>query len=515
MNRPRLRAALAASTLLLAGFCGGCVGGADDVAGATTAALALQPLDVFGTRFLVNGSTSPPVLTTMGTVTLAVVDAAVTSADFYDGLELLGSVSASQPSLDLFIDDQANGTHSYSAQVHSGASAARSASVALTVAIGGGGLDSSYANFDDGLGGNGVTFPGPLLAVVTRRNGSVVLGGQTVVNGHRSATFVDTNLHPTHGHDSLARESGWSAVAADPRTGARVLAGYAVNGGQRDLVVTADAGFGPNGPLGDAFHVEYDAARMNDEAFGVAVSAHDSSIVVVGYETRPAQGRAGWITKYSATGTILWTQRLVTDGRAPAPDAVVNAVAIDANDDSIVVAGARVARVEAGVPGGFLRLAWMDVPFVDKYAADGTLLWSKLDAPLGITRGEAKSVSVVPNGDIVWSGCELNGTDPWCVIEKLSAAGASRWRYGDYGRQSILTTVDPLGSVYFQDVYVPDPRAVPPPYNTFKLSSDGKYVWQAFVTPSHAMTFNPVSEFLVLVCNDAATQLGLLDYVTP
>jgi hypothetical protein len=524
MNRPYLRVALAASTLILAGLGGGCVAGAgaDDVsegpaapvdnrrpAASEVPAVRFEPMDVFGTRFLVNGSTSPSAMTRMGTVTLAIVDAAVTSADFYDGGGIIGSVTAGQPTLSFHVDERQNGAHSYTALVRLGSQVAASVSVPLSIAIAGGSTGALEALFD------GATFPGPIDAMTSRPDGSLVIAGQTTVNGRLSASFIDVGQQ-VHMNDAVVRESGWSAVALDPRTGLRALAGYAVNDRQRDAIVTVDAGFraGYFGPR-NAFHIEYDAAHLNDEALGIAVGSHDSSVVVVGYETRPGEGRIGWITKYDAVGNTLWTQRLVTDAKAPSLDAVVNAVAIDPGDDSVVVAGARVEHVLSGVSGGFLHLSWLEVPFVEKYAADGTLRWSKLDVPPGISHGEARSVALTANGDIVWSGCGLYGTSQSCTVEELSSAGTSRWRVNQGERGSILTAVDPFGAVYALVTFAVGPNAVPPPWNGFKLSPDGAFEWSAGEPTGSLLMFEPVGQRLLVAGDDPSRSGGYVYDLVP
>jgi hypothetical protein len=435
--------------------------------------------DPFGSRFEVNGSTTPSAVTATSYVTLAIVGGnGVTGAELFDNGAFIGEVTAPGQVFELLVDESSNGNHAYSATVFAGTTTAPSTSIELTIAIHGGAQVGSYTTF----GGLGLT-QGQFNAVTTRAaDDSIVAVGQILHGGYNAALLVDFN--PANSGLDLkqdSRESAWTAVAVDPRTGYRALAGWANNGGQRDLVVSMQGPSLLSGlPTSEKFHVEYNAANLDDEANAIAVSARDGSVVVAGFETRPGEGRNGWITKYDAGGTSLWTQIIADSNNG---DDAVTSLALNPFDDSIIIGGYQQARVTI-LSGGRRKGGWGQVGFVSKYTAYGVLVWSWTDKePIFDGDGMIQSVALSTGsaGDIAFAG-QMSSPN----AGKLNSAGELQWRVTPAAPMPVLgVSIDPIGAVYINESVGPTPAGPPgvitlyPPQRWEKYSSAGALLVQA------------------------------------
>lgn len=231
-------------------------------------------------------------------------------------------------------------------------------------------------------------------------------------------------------------------------------------------------------------------ANLDDRAFGVAVDRSDGSFVVVGYTDRSdvSESHNVLVRKYDASGNLLWTQTydaggLMQQGRAVAIDGSNNvvvaglqvtltggldallikydangtqqwvrtfggggddqgyAVAVDTNDNSIVMAGR------------YNLSDW----FVAKYDSAGTLQWSQsynhlggFDIPSAVTISPASTIFVAGDDENFPFGVNYD-----LIVKRYDAAGTElspvpfiRFNAANDGESARAVALDPSGNVY-------------------------------------------------------------------
>ncbi|MCA9579009.1 MAG: hypothetical protein H6726_03410 [Sandaracinaceae bacterium] len=190
----------------------------------------------------------------------------------------------------------------------------------------------------------------------------------------------------------------------------------------------------------DAFVRKYDVSGTElwtrqfgtangDFAYSVSVGT-DGSVLVAGLtqgtlpgQTGPGIGASfgdGFVRKYDAAGTELWTRQFGT------PDGdVIESVSVGA-DGSVLVAGGT-----SGILSGQAGLGAFDA-FVRKYDAAGTELWTR---QFGTANGDsAESVSVGADGSVLVAGSTFGtftgqtSAGSWdAFVRKYDAAGTELW----------------------------------------------------------------------------------------
>ncbi|MDB4967903.1 MAG: hypothetical protein JWN44_3592 [Myxococcales bacterium] len=454
--------------ILVAVLIAGCTGSPDADVASTSDPVRL--VDPRAGTLLVNSSTAPSAITAPGYLTLSLSSPAsnATQARFFcDGQPLSAALFQAPFWIGVPVDEAENGTHRYSASVVVGGATVASNDVWLTVSITGGveTITSTFAS---------KPIAGSIAAVTTTSVGDLVAVG-TGAPGSNTNPPTSMALFWARGFDGVStfldadtkRSSTWSAVASGLGNDVIVRAGSALVGGQRDAVISGLSRRTGAVNFDDKFHVEYDAAREDDEALGVAAS-NDATFVVVGYETRGGV-RSGWATKYDTNGATRWTQRF--QSTASEPWAIARAVAVG-TDRSVYVAGQMETMISFGTHYG--TLVPVRVPFLAKLAADGTLLSTRLDYSFF---GEYESVSVANDGHVVVSGSAENNV---AVVTALEANGAERWStrlQNAYGQ--VRSSLDNRGAVYVHISAGPNAaNTIGPPSTIAKLASDGRILWQ-------------------------------------
>ncbi|NCW86239.1 MAG: hypothetical protein EBV69_09165, partial [Oxalobacteraceae bacterium] len=185
----------------------------------------------------------------------------------------------------------------------------------------------------------------------------------------------------------------------------------------------------------DAYLLKYDpngnllwTARQGtnkiDRGFSVAADNTGAAYLVGQTESRFDGQRNlgnfdGFITKYSAEGSKLWTRMLGTAGIDAIKDVVTDAAGY------VYVTGS-----VSGTLAGQTRIGGADA-FVAKYANDGTVVWTKLFGTK--TTDYAESIALGSDGSIYVAGQTLgsmNGASSGnydVFLTKFSAAGEPLW----------------------------------------------------------------------------------------
>jgi flagellin-like hook-associated protein FlgL len=108
-----------------------------------------------------------------------------------------------------------------------------------------------------------------------------------------------------------------------------------------------------------------------------------------------------FLTKYSADGSVLWTQLLTSVNFD-----VGNSITVG-TDGSVFLAGITAGNLNGQINGGGGGGSGIGDGFVTKYSADGTKLWTKLT---GTSAWEASNaIKVGTDGSIFVAGSESNG----------------------------------------------------------------------------------------------------------
>jgi hypothetical protein len=187
----------------------------------------------------------------------------------------------------------------------------------------------------------------------------------------------------------------------------------------------------------DGFVVKYDAAGTRlwtrlvgtaayDEARSVATDAA-GNVLVAGFTDGVLEGNTsrgdsdGFVVKYDAAGTRLWTRQLGTAGYD-----LVTSVATDAAGN-VVVAGYTLGAFE-----GYARAGGADA-FVVKYDAAGTMLWARQFGTA--SHDQARSVATDAAGNVLVAGFAGTGyadldAGKQLLVRKYDAAGTEVWTRG-------------------------------------------------------------------------------------
>jgi hypothetical protein len=185
----------------------------------------------------------------------------------------------------------------------------------------------------------------------------------------------------------------------------------------------------------DAFLLKYDAngnmlwtARQGtstiDRGYSVATDSTGAAYLV-GQTNGRLDGQRGsgnfdgFITKYSAQGTKLWTQVVGTSGIDAIKDVVADASGF------VYVTGS-----VSGALAGQTRIGGTDA-FITKYGSDGTVVWTKVFGTK--TTDYAESIGLGSDGSIYVAGQTLgsmNGASSGnydVFLTKFSSAGVQQW----------------------------------------------------------------------------------------
>ena len=186
----------------------------------------------------------------------------------------------------------------------------------------------------------------------------------------------------------------------------------------------------------DGFITKYDAdgtrlwsrlvGTTSEDYINSSASGVDGSVVVAGVtngslENEVSQGGVdGFISKYAADGTRLWT-RMVSSNSWD----LINTVAMGA-DGSVLVSGSTGGNLDGQANHG------NQDGFISKYAADGTRLWTQL---IGTSGSDwINSLNVGADGSVLVNGVttgnldgESNPGDYRQFISKYAADGTRQW----------------------------------------------------------------------------------------
>ncbi len=208
---------------------------------------------------------------------------------------------------------------------------------------------------------------------------------------------------------------------------------------------------------GDAFVSKYDASGTLlwteqlgtndlDESYGVSAdglgNVYISGVTLGDLEGTNAGGGDAFVSKYDASGTLLWTEQLGTSGVD-----LSNGVSADGLGN-VYISGFTEGSLEGTNAGG-------QDAFVSKYDASGTLLWTE---QLGTSSfDESRGVSADGLGNVYISGRtrgSLEGTNAGlhdAFVSKYDADGALLWTE-QLGTSSVDesygVSADGLGNVY-------------------------------------------------------------------
>ena len=225
----------------------------------------------------------------------------------------------------------------------------------------------------------------------------------------------------------------------------------------------------------------------NSRGSGVSVGS-DGSVYVTGNTasdpggTNPG-GDDGFVRKYAADGTAVWTQQFGTTGKNSGSGVSVG------SDGSVYVTG-----FTAGDPGG--TNADGDDGFVRKYAADATVLWTQQFGTTGNSFGSG--VSVGSDGSVYVTG--FIKSDPGAgyvspsaaFVRKYAADGTVMW-IQQFDGGGLGVSVGSGGSVYVTGYTNVDPGGGNP-FGSIgfvrKYAADATLVWtQQFGTTGNSFGY--------------------------
>jgi hypothetical protein len=219
----------------------------------------------------------------------------------------------------------------------------------------------------------------------------------------------------------------------------------------------------------DAFLRKFDAAGnplwgrtlatgAEDYGYGVTTDGSGNVYVTGAYGAPTDESRDAYLSKYSASGTQLWTRQFGTTG----PD-FGNSVAADLFGNIYVTGGT------GGSLGG--TSAGNDDVFLRKYDSDGIALWTR---QTGVDQNDyGKGVSVDAAGNIYLAG---NYSTNYGFVSKYDPGGNQLWSTTLYDATITRTTrgiaADGSGNIYVTGSSPPGGNAM-----LTKLDSNGNEQW--------------------------------------
>jgi len=217
--------------------------------------------------------------------------------------------------------------------------------------------------------------------------------------------------------------------------------------------------------------------------FNTTTTVTDNAVFVVGYTSGDYDGltNAGltdaYLTKYSSTGTKLWSRLIGSTGNEEAGGVTVS------SDGLITVTGRTTGNLDGNVKSGPADI------FITQFNQDGQKLWTKL---IGGSTGQdvGNSITTDANGSILLAGQTQSSFDGQTiaaaedgVVIKLNPDGTKQWTRilgstSSGSSYSVATSQD--GSSYVAG------------YSNFqgsltKYAADGTKIWQNAVDASHVL----------------------------
>jgi uncharacterized delta-60 repeat protein len=238
-----------------------------------------------------------------------------------------------------------------------------------------------------------------IQGVAINSNNSIVIAGNFesiyfYVAGYNSSGSLTYNRFVAGPSSS----ESFDAVATDSADNA-IVAGYTFS----NTAGSADCVIGKYNSSGTQQWLRRLGGTGFDRFSSVAVDA-SNNIIAVGSSASVVSGiTVALVVKYNASGTVLWSRRLNESGVS----STLVTVAVDSNDDIIVVGGALIA----------------------KYDTSGTLLWAR-----DLLGGILSSVAVDSADNIIAAGrttvVGAGGND--CLVVKLPPDGSGTGTYGSF-----------------------------------------------------------------------------------
>lgn len=203
---------------------------------------------------------------------------------------------------------------------------------------------------------------------------------------------------------------------------------------------------------------------LADEAWSCAVDGN-GSIHVAGFVGVGPGNEDLWVRKYSSAGEVMWTQTHA--GSAMAKDAG-RAIVVDAAELVYVAGVANVLMQDNDV-------------FVRKYAAEGSVDWTKSYAGAAMLSDVGSAAALTPSGDLIVGGATSvvdNGNDTW--LRKYSPAGAVLWTRTYNGAAKLNDATNAVAVTSDGYIYAAGYEAVVGESNNFwvgKYDADGNLLW--------------------------------------
>lgn len=327
------------------------------------------------------------------------------------------------------------------------------ASVVVTImppaAITSGASPVNFTNYQGGYLTFAVTATGASLSYQWQRDGTNLINGGRI----SGATTNALSVYPADPADSTGPGHGYVCIVSNSC--------LTVTSAEAIATVLP---FSP-GPesISGVWTNRYNGLGRADDVATRMIKDSSGNFVMTGSSDNYLTGKDLVTTKYSSTGTVLWTQRY--NGTANRDD-VPQGVAADTNGDIIV--------------SGYSFNGANNDYYIAKYAGtDGAVLWQTNYIGLGNTDNTATAAAVDAAGNVLVTG-QSGGTNS--VVKYAAADGALIWAQrtngtGNLSFTSVAVAVDTNG-----DVVVTGEAWVAPghwDFYTIKYSGlDGSVLWQ-------------------------------------
>lgn len=298
---------------------------------------------------------------------------------------------------------------------------------------------NSNGSLDTSFGGTGMvstSFGGSsgsgIAALAIQPDGKIVAAGNNATGFGAARYNTDGSLDTSFGTDGMMTATVGSSYGCQAlglqSDGKIVLAGYASNGSNQDMVVVRLTG---NGGLDASFNgtgmVKTHVGTNHDEAFALVIEGNDK--IVIGGYADTAQGRNFALLRYNGDGSLDSTFGAGGKVTTALGSSQINTLALQNNGK--IVAGGSLANGELG--GNY----W--VAAVARYNADGSLDTSFGEDGIVTTaaadwRSEAKAIAVLPSGKIVLTGYTGTTTTPTdFLVMQYNSDGSLDTSFGTNG----------------------------------------------------------------------------------